>query len=45
MQDSLKSVREDEKALSVLHRALPPKLWFYRRLWSKTRAGKGSVRS
>ena len=31
---------EEEKALSMLHRALPPKLWFYRWLWSKTPEGK-----
>jgi len=36
----LGELARDEKALSVLHRALPPKLWFYRRLWLKTAEGK-----
>ena len=40
------SEEQEEKALSVLRRALPPKVWFYRWLWSKTPVGnreKGSI--
>ena len=40
METTLKPISEDQKALSVLHRALPPKLWFYRWLWLKTPQGK-----
>ena len=41
VQVTSRPMREDDKALSVLHRALPPKQWFYRWLCSKTLEGKG----